>query len=85
MTRSFAARVLPTVNASYRQQVTARELAAKIADPASADTCDAAAFAFFSEIAPELQLGFIEEQKVDPAAAEAVRRRLFAKAGYQID
>ena len=67
--------VLTTVNAPYGAGLSARQLAAKIADPSSAATCDAAVFAFFSEVSPSMQAAFIEEMGVDKVSARDVASR----------
>ena len=76
--------VLSTVNAPYGTNLSAEQLAAKIADPQSADQYDAAAFSFFSEVAEDLQLSFLDEMHVDPVAASTVARKFAALAGYEM-
>jgi len=78
------AQVLATVNGPYRTRQSAQQLAALIADPSSALTHNAAAFAFFSEIAPAIQLAFIAEMDVDVAKVTAVARQFSGMAGYPL-
>ena len=76
--------ILATVNGPYGTKVSAQQLAALIADPSSAQACNANAFAFFSEIAPASQLAFIAEMNVDEAKAKAVARQFSDLAGYPL-
>lgn len=76
--------VMATVNASYATPVTPDELARRIVDPESARTHDCAAFAFFSDVAPHLQRGFIEQMEVDPEKARLVAGAYSVKAGYKL-
>jgi hypothetical protein len=76
--------VLTTVNAPYSVKVSARELATKLRDPASAASFDASAFAFFSEVSPKLQTEFLEEMGVNRAEAVAVATLFSAAAGYKL-
>ncbi|MEE4209209.1 MAG: hypothetical protein V2I43_08090 [Parvularcula sp.] len=78
------AQVLATVNGPYRTRRSAQQLAALIADPSSAPAHNAAAFAFFSEIAPDAQLAFIAEMNVDVAKVKAVARQFADMAGYPL-
>jgi len=61
---SVAAKVMSTVSAPYGVVVTAVQLAEKIADIGSAETCDCSVFAFLSEVSPQLQRAFIDEMGV---------------------
>lgn len=76
--------VLSTVNAPYGTRLTADELAERIANPESAARCDAAAFAFFSDVDRDLQTRFIREMKIDPLEAAAQARRFSKLAGYRL-
>ena len=80
----LAAQVLATVNGPYRTKRSAQQLAALIADPLSAQTYYAAAFAFSSEIAPAVQLAFMAEMDVDEAKVKAVARQFANMAGYPL-
>ena len=80
----LTAKVLAAVNGPYRTKRSAQQLAALIADPSSAQTHNAAAFAFFSEIAPAVQLAFIAEMDVDVAKVKAVARQFSDLAGYPL-
>ena len=80
----LTAQVLATVNGPYRIKQSAQQLATLIADPSSAQAHDAAAFAFFSEIAPAVQLAFIAEMNVDEARVKAVARQFSDMAGYPL-
>ena len=80
----LTAQVLAAVNGPYRTKQSAQQLAALIADPSSAQTHNAAAFAFFSEIAPAVQLAFIAEMDVDEAMVKAVARQFADMAGYPL-
>ena len=78
------AQVVATVNGPYRTKQSAQQLAALITDPSSALTHNASAFAFFSEIAPTVQLAFIAEMDVDVAKVKAVARQFSDLAGYPL-
>ena len=80
----LTAQVLATVNGPYRTKQSAQQLATLIADPSSAQAHNAAAFAFFSEIAPAVQLAFIAEMNVDEARVKAVARQFSDMAGYPL-
>jgi hypothetical protein len=80
----LTAQVLATVNAPYGANHSAHQLAALIMDPSSADSCNASAFAFFSEVAPAIQNAFIAEMKVDVAQAKAVASQFSKMAGYSL-
>jgi hypothetical protein len=78
------AQVLATVNGPYQTKQSAQQLAVLIADPSSALTQNAAAFAFFSEIAPAVQLAFLAEMDIDEAKVKAVTRQFSDMAGYPL-
>ncbi len=80
----LTAQVLATVNGPYRTKQSAQQLATLITDPSSAQAHNAAAFAFFSEIAPAVQLAFIAEMNVDEARVKAVARQFSDMAGYPL-
>ncbi|TGD97365.1 hypothetical protein [Methylobacterium nonmethylotrophicum] len=80
----LATKVLSTVNAPYGANLTAYELAAKIADPASVNANDASVFAFFSEVREELQRQFIAQMGIDPSRARTVAAQFAVKAGYSL-
>jgi glycerate kinase len=82
--QSVAAKVLSTVNAPYGTALSAAQLAQKIADPASVDTFDASAFAFYSEVDKQLQESFLVEMKIDPATAATMARKFSKLAGYKL-
>jgi hypothetical protein len=84
MTSPVISLVLTTVAASYGVEVSARELADRIQDPASATAFDAPTFAFFSEVSPRLQAEFIEEMGVSRAAAIVVATLFSEAAGYAL-
>ena len=79
-----ASMVLTTVTAPYGVKVSARELADRLQDPASAAVFDAPTFAFFSEVSPRLQAAFIEEMGVSRAAAAVVAALFSDAAGYAL-
>jgi hypothetical protein len=81
---SVVTSVLATVNAPYGANLSAHQLAAKIVDPASVDTFDAPVFAFFSEVAEELQHQFIDIMGVDHDQAHWMADQLATKAGYSL-
>lgn len=56
---SVVVKVMSTVSAPYGVLVTATQLAERIADIKSAETCDCSVFAFLSEVSPQLQQAFI--------------------------
>lgn len=77
-----AAKVLATVNAPYGAWLDARELAARIVDPASASAFHGPVFSFFSEVSPRLQEAFVAEMGLDRAVVREVARAFGGKAGY---
>lgn len=81
---TVTARVMMTIHAPYGVLVTAEELAEKITDLKSVETCDCSVFAFLSEVTPALQLAFIEEMGVDKSAVEEVAGKFSALAGYKL-
>ncbi|MGK6320151.1 hypothetical protein [Sphingomonas sp. DT-204] len=81
---SVTTKVLSTVNAPYGVNLSAHQLAAKIADPESASSFDASVFAFFSEVKPALQIEFIEAMGVNESKARCVARQFAAKSGLAL-
>ena len=79
-----ATQVLVTVNAPYGTDVSAHQLAAKIADPKSALECNAPVFAFFSEVSPEMQKEFIKTMGVDEEQASKVAAKFSEVSGYTL-
>lgn len=77
-------KVLTTVNAPYGVKVSAHELAVKLQSPASATSFDVSAFAFFSEVSPNLQAEFINEMGVSMADAVVVASLFSDAAGYKL-
>ena len=81
---SVAAKVMSTVSAPYGVLVTADQLAEKIADVKSADSCDCSVFAFLSEVSPKLQQSFIDEMGVSKDAVTQVAKKFSVLAGFQL-
>lgn len=81
---SVSAKVMSTISAPYGVLVTAEELAEKIADIKSAESCDCSVFAFLSEVSPKLQHSFIDEMNVSKDAVTAVARKFSDLAGYKL-
>ena len=81
---SVAAKVMSTVSAPYGVLLTAAQLAEKIADIKSADTCDCSVFAFLSEVSPKLQQSFIDEMGVSKDAVTVVAKKFSELAGYKL-
>lgn len=81
---SVAAKVMSTVSAPYGVVVTAVQLAEKIADIGSAETCDCSVFAFLSEVSPQLQRAFIDEMGVSKDAVAKVAQKFSALAGFPL-
>ena len=79
---NVAVQVLATVNAPYGADLSARQLAAMIADPANVDS--ASVFAFFSEVGVSVQKQFIAEMGVDMAKTNAVAIRISKLSGYAL-
>ncbi|AWN46526.1 hypothetical protein DK419_09530 [Methylobacterium terrae] len=79
-----AMRVLSTVNAPYGANLTVRQLADRIADPASVIANDASVFAFFSEVREDLQHEFIDAMSVDRSKVQAIAAQFASKAGYPL-
>lgn len=75
---------MSTVSAPYGVLLTAAQLAEKIVDIKSADTCDCSVFAFLSEVSPELQQSFIDEMGVHKGAVIAVAKKFSGLAGYML-
>ena len=81
---SVAAKVISTVSAPYGVLVTAAQLAEKLADIKSADSCDCSVFAFLSEVSPKLQQSFIDEMGVSKDAVTQVAKKFSVLAGFQL-
>ncbi|PTX47253.1 hypothetical protein D2N39_21575 [Gemmobacter lutimaris] len=81
---SVAAKVMSTVSAPYGVLVTAAQLAEKIADIKSVDSCDCSVFAFLSEVSPKLQQSFIDEMGVSKDAVTVVAKKFSELAGYKL-
>ncbi|AOZ71254.1 hypothetical protein LPB142_17965 (plasmid) [Rhodobacter xanthinilyticus] len=81
---SVAAKVMSTVSAPYGVLLTAAELAEKIADIRSAESCDCSVFTFLSEVSPKLQHSFIDEMDVSKDAVTAVAKKFSDLAGYEL-
>lgn len=81
---SVVSKVMTTVNAPYGVAVSPAELAARLADPESASVCDHAAFAFLSEVAPQLQHQFIDEMGIDAGKVALVASRFSEMAGFRL-
>ncbi len=79
-----ATRVLSTVNAPYGADLSARQLAARIVDPASALANDASVFAFFSEVREDLQRQFIAAMSLDFCKVRGVAAQFSSKVGYPL-
>jgi len=79
---NVATQVLATVNAPYGANLSAHQLAAMIADPASVSS--APVFAFFSEVSAPVQKQFIKEMGVDAAKAGALATRIAKASGYTL-
>ncbi|MET7243868.1 hypothetical protein ABZT49_10905 [Methylobacterium sp. EM32] len=79
-----ATKVLSTVNAPYGANLSARQLAAKIVDPASVSADDASVFAFLSDVSEDLQRQFIGVMGLDAAQVRAIATRFAEKAGYPL-
>ncbi len=79
-----ADKILGTVNAPYGANVSAWGLAAAISSMSSVETCNMPAFAFFSEVKPDLQKAFVAEMELDPHAVAAVAAGFQKLAGYDL-
>ncbi|HEY0328251.1 MAG TPA: hypothetical protein VGC77_04055 [Rhodopseudomonas sp.] len=79
--------VLTTVNAPYRRQLDARQLAACLLDPAVARAVPGHMSSFFGEVEPALQLAFAGMFDIDErqlvAAAKAFAR--YSGETYRLD
>jgi hypothetical protein len=82
MMTNVAAQVMATVSAPYGASVSAHQLAAMIVDPGSVSECNAAVFAFFSEVSVPVQKEFIKGMGVDEAKAAKVAADLSHLSGY---
>lgn len=76
--------VLATVNAPYGTNLTREELARRLGDPTSADTCDAAVFCFLSEIDRKMQDRFVEEMGIDPGVVGTLAQTFEKMAGFEL-
>lgn len=76
--------MLSTVNAPYGANLSAHQLAEKIADFKSVSIFDASVFAFFSEVKPALQMAFIEEMGIDKVKAHDVASKFAAASGFPL-
>lgn len=81
---SVVVKVMSTVSAPYGVLVTATQLAERIADIKSAETCDCSVFAFLSEVSPQLQQAFINEMGVSLDAVARVARKFSDLAGFPL-
>jgi hypothetical protein len=81
---TLAKKVVTTVNASYGANLSAHQLAHKIADPKSVALFDASVFAFFSEVRPFLQKAFIHEIGVDQTKVHGIASVFAAKSGFEL-
>lgn len=81
---SVVSKIMATVNAPYGASITPEQLTARITDPASAATFDAATFAFFSDVSPKLQMQFIAEMGADVDKVALVARQFSVLAGYKL-
>ena len=79
-----ASLVLATVNAPYGANLSARQLAALIADPKSASDFTAPVFSFFLEVSPDLQRQFVEVMGIDATKVQATAREFSRLSGYTL-
>lgn len=73
--------ILTTVNAPYRKQLTARELADCLLDPAAARAVPGHMSAFFGEVDPSLQTGFAEAYGISRLQLAASAKAFAAYSG----
>ncbi|MCF1485704.1 MULTISPECIES: hypothetical protein [Rhizobium/Agrobacterium group] len=81
---SVAFKVLSTVNAPYGTDLSAAQLASKIADFASVENVDASAFSFYSEVKADLQQQFLDEMGIDKEVAFEMAQTFLQLAGYPL-
>ncbi|MCM2442883.1 hypothetical protein HGO34_24585 [Agrobacterium vitis] len=81
---SVAFKVLSTLNAPYGTDLSAAQLASKIADFASVETFDASAFSFYSEVKADLQQQFLDEMNIDHGVASEIAQKFSQLAGYPL-
>lgn len=75
--------VLTTVNAPYRVEVDAATLAKALSSVDAAQAYIGPVYAFFSEVAPELQDAFLSECGVSRQNAARIARHLAAQSGQE--
>ncbi|WP_374412567.1 hypothetical protein [Novosphingobium colocasiae] len=80
----IAVQVMATVNAPYGAHLSAHQLAAMIVDVDSVGECNAAVFAFFSEVSASLQEQFMQSMRVDQTKAALLATALSQLSGYTL-
>jgi hypothetical protein len=73
--------ILTTVNAPYRQQLEAQELADCLLDPAAAKAVPGHMSSFFGEVAPEQQIAFAHFFNITTEQLVAAARAFAAYSG----
>jgi hypothetical protein len=76
--------VLGTVNAPHRTRLSALELADAISDICAAKSNSGPAFAFFSEVSPELQLSFVNEMGLSHEEVRKVAKHFQALCPFPL-
>jgi hypothetical protein len=73
--------ILTTVNAPYRQQLQARELADCLLDPAAAKAVPGHMSCFFGEVAPDQQIAFAHHFNITTEQLVAAAKAFAAYSG----
>lgn len=81
---NITGKILLTVTAPYGAALSAQDLARAITDTASVRSGFMPAFAFFSEVRPELQRAFLAEMGLEPLKVREVARGFQRLAGYPL-
>jgi len=79
-----ASKILGTVNAPYRANVSVHQLVTGISSIEAADKMIGPVFSFFSEVAPDLQKAFIAEMKVSDINVQRVVKHLQTLCPFQL-
>jgi hypothetical protein len=82
--QNVATQVMVTVNAPYGAELSAHQLAAMLVDPNSVAQFNAPVFAFFSELAVDVQKQFIAAMGVSEVQAAKVAGLYAQASGYTL-
>lgn len=83
MSVSVISKIMPTVNASYKVQVTPESLAQKLKETKASDH-DCSVVAFLSEVSPKLQYEFINEMHIPLEKVKKLAKEYSKLCGYTL-